>query len=310
MSARTITVLGVQHTAPAFDVPARACDCHVHVFGPSDRFPYSTDRVYTPGPASVDDLLALQRALGLHRVVIVQPSPYGTDNSCLLDALRRLGERARGVAVIDGATPDAALRRMHEAGVRGVRVNLETRGQRDPAAAGELLDCAASRAARFNWHVQVYAGLSVLASLHDMILTLPVPVVVDHFGKPTAAAGTAEPGFAALHSLLRRGEIYVKLSAPYRISEQADYGDAAKFARALIEAHPDRVVWGRDWPHTGTDLAHPGGGRPRVPRDPGDIEPFRPEDDGLALRRLRLWAADAALLRKILVDTPARLYGF
>jgi len=303
MSAETATVLGVPQTAPAFDVPDNACDCHVHVFGPRDRFPYSTDRVYTPGPASVDDLLALQRALGLHRVVIVQPSPYGTDNSCLLDALRRLGARARGVAVIDGATTDAALRRMDAAGVRGVRVNLETRGLRDPAAARELLVSAASRAAHLNWHVQAYAGLSVLASLHDMILTLPVPLVVDHFGKPTAGVGTAEPGFAALLSLLRRGEIYLKLSAPYRISERADYADVAAIARALIEANPDRVVWGTDWPH-------PGGGRPGVRSDPGHIEPFRPEDNGRALNRLRTWAADAKQVRKILVDTPERLYGF
>ena len=303
MSAQTVTVLGVPQTAPAFDVPANGCDCHVHVFGPADRFPFSADRVYTPGPASVDDLLSLQHALPLQRVVIVQPSPYGTDNSCLLDALGRLGERARGVAVVDGATPDAALRRMHAAGVRGVRVNLETRGQRDPAAAGELLDCAASRAGLLNWHVQVYASLSVLASLHDMILRLPVPIVVDHFGTAPASAGIAAPGFAALLSLLRRGKIYVKLSAPYRISERADYRDAASIARALMAAHPDRVVWGTDWPH-------PGVGRPGVRRDPRRIEPFRPEDDGRALDRLRTWAADAELLRKILVDTPARLYAF
>ncbi len=303
MTARTVTVLGVPHTAPAFDVPANACDCHVHIFGPADRFPYSTDRVYTPGPASVDDLLSLQRALGLHRVVVVQPSPYGTDNTCLLDALRRLGARARGVAVIDGATTDAALRRMDKAGVRGVRVNLETRGQRDPAAARELLNNAASRAARFNWHVQAYVSLSVLASLRDMIMALPVPLVVDHFGTAPAAAGIAAPGFAALLSLLRRGRVYVKLSAPYRISERADYGDAAAIARALIEAHPDRVVWGTDWPHSG-------GGGPGVRRDPGRIEPFRPEDDGRALNRFRTWAADAEQVRKILVDTPAGLYGF
>ena len=303
MTAQAVTVLGVPQTAPAFDVPADACDCHVHVFGPADRFPYAADRVYTPGPASIDDLVSLQRALGLHRVVIVQPSPYGTDNSCLLEVLRRLGGRARGVAVIGGATTDAALRRLAEAGVRGVRVNLETRAQRDPAAARELLVDAASRAARFNWHVQAYAGLPVLASLHDVILTLPVPLVVDHFGAAPAAAGIAAPGFAALLSLLRRGKIFVKLSAPYRISERADYEDAAAMARALIEAHPDHVVWGTDWPHSG-------GGRPGVRRDPAGVEPFRPEDNGRALNRLGTWATDAEQVRKILVDTPARLYGF
>jgi predicted TIM-barrel fold metal-dependent hydrolase len=302
MTARAVTVLGVPQTAPAFDVPANACDCHVHIFGPADRFPYSTDRVYTPGPASVDDLLALHGALGLHRVVIVQPSPYGADNSCLLDALRRLGERARGVAVIDGATTEAALRRMDQAGVRGVRVNLETRGQRDPAVAGELLDRAASRAARLNWHVQAYASLSVLAALHDMIMTLPARLVVDHFGKAPAEAGITTPCFGVLLSLLRRGKIYVKLSAPYRISERADYTDAGPIARALIEANPDQVVWATDWPHPG--------GSPGIGRDSAHIEPFRPEDDGRALNRLRTWAAGEEQVRKILVETPARLYDF
>lgn len=136
--------------------------------------------------------------------------------------------------------------------------------------------------------------------LHDTILSLPAVVVVDHFGLAQAASGTAQPGFDALLSFLRRGRIYVKLSASYRISEQDDYGDAAVVARALIDANPDRMLWGTDWPH-------PGGIR-GARRDPRQIEPFRPEDDGRALNRLRQWAPDPAQLRKILVENPARLY--
>ncbi len=302
MTAARGTVLGVAQTPPAFDVPPGACDCHVHVFAPPGQFPFSAGRVYTPGVASVDDLLSLQRIIHLDRVVITQASPYGADNSYLLDALRRMHPRARGVAVVTGATSEAALREMHEAGVRGARVNLESHGQRDPAAGRDLMLGAASRAAGLGWHVEIYATLPVIAALHDTILSLPAVVVVDHFGLAQAASGPAQPGFDRLLSLLRRGLIYVKLSAPYRISEQDDYGDAAEMARALNDANPDRMLWGTDWPH-------PGGIR-GAKRDPGRIEPFRPEDDGRALNRLRLWAPDTAQLRKILVENPARLYDF
>lgn len=297
-----MNVLGVAQTAPAFDLPRGACDCHTHIFGPADRFPFSPQRVYTPGAASIEDLLALHGALGLDRVVIVHPSPYGADNACTIDALRRLGARARGVAVIDATTSDAALREMHAAGVRGVRVNLETGGVHDPAAARRLLQEAASRAAPLGWHVQTYTNLAVIAALHDAMLALPTTLVIDHFGRAQAAQGLAQPGFAELLSLVRRGKAYVKLSAPYRISEQPDHPAAAAIARALIDANPDRVVWGTDWPHPGGTL------RTAAERD--KIEPFIPVDDGRALNRLAEWVGDAARLAKILVGNPARLYGF
>jgi predicted TIM-barrel fold metal-dependent hydrolase len=300
----TATIHGVTHTAPAFDVPAGACDAHVHVFGPYDRFPLWSGRRYTPGPASVESLLGLQRALHLSRVVVVQASPQGTDNACLVDALQRLpagGSQARGVAVIDAQTSDDALKAMHRAGVRGVRVNLESAGQNDPAAARRQLAAAAARAAPLGWHVQTYTTLAVLASVADAIAALPVPLVIDHFGRPVAADGPAQAGFDVLLSLVRTGNVYVKLSGGYRISEHADWADAGPLARALVEANPDRLVWGTDWPHPG------GGGGPR---SPDVLEPFIPVDDGRALNRLAEWIASPALLRKILVDNPARLYDF
>jgi predicted TIM-barrel fold metal-dependent hydrolase len=297
-----MTILGVAHAAPAFEVPAGACDCHVHVFGPVERFAFAPERMYTPGLASVEDLLALQRTLHLERVVIVQPSTYGSDNACTIDALRRLGARARAVAVIDEATSDIALRGMHEAGVRGVRLNLETTGKRDPTVARELLARTAARVAPLGWHVQIYTNLAVIDGLHDAIQSLPVPLVVDHFGRADAAQGVSQPGFAALASLVESGRAYVKLSAPQRISAQADCADAAAIARALFEANPDRMLWGTDWPHSG--------GIPGVRRRPEVIEPFARVDDGAALNRLGSWAPDAVRLRKILVENPARLYGF
>jgi predicted TIM-barrel fold metal-dependent hydrolase len=299
MKSGTVSILGVVPTPPSFEVPRGACDCHTHIFGPAEKFPYSNKRLYTPGDASIGDLEALHRALHIDRVVIVHPSPYGADNACTVDAVRRLGNRARGVAVIDDSTSDQELKDMHAAGIRGVRVNLESHGESDPAVARRQLLQAAERVASLGWHVQTFTNLSILAALHDIILTLPTTLVVDHFGRPKAALGIAQPGFAELLALLRSGKIYVKISAPYRISLEPHYPDAAPIARAMIDANPERVVWGTDWPH-------PGG----VRRDPAAIEPFRPEDNGAALNRLAGWTRNRNELQKILVDNPARLYQF
>jgi predicted TIM-barrel fold metal-dependent hydrolase len=293
------TILGVTPTPPNFAVPAGACDCHTHIFGPDEKFPLSPDRLYTPGPASIEDLNALHKAIHIDRVVVVHPSPYGADNACSVDAVRKMGNRARGVAVIDDTTTDAMLGDMHVAGIRGVRVNIESYGHIDSAAAGQLFQRAAARVARLGWHVQTYTNLGVLAPLVDTILKLPTPLVVDHFGRPKAEFGLGQAGFAEFLSLLCSGKIYVKISAPYRISQVPDYPDAAPIARAMIDANPDRILWGTDWPH-------PGGAR----RDPMAVEPFRPEDNGAALNRLASWTKSETELRKILVDNPARLYQF
>ena len=296
-------MLEVSHTPPDFAVPALACDCHVHVFGPVQRFPYWSGRGYTPGDASIADLLALQDLLHLQRVVIVHPSPYGTDNSCTIDALQRIGPRSRGVVVIDPLTiGDAELARMHECGVRGVRVNLESAGLHDPKIAQTLLEQVATRVAPLGWHVQTYTTLPVIASLTDAIMRLPTPLVIDHFGRVPAAQGTAQPGFAALLALVKSGKTYVKLSAPHRISTLPDCADAKPIALALLEANPDRMLWGTDWPHPG--------GQPGAGRSPDRIEPFNPIDDGNALNRLARWIGDPGLLRKVLVDNPARIYDF
>jgi predicted TIM-barrel fold metal-dependent hydrolase len=224
-------ILGVVPTPSAFEVPRGACDCHTHIFGPVETFPFSRKRLYTPGDTSIDDLNALHRTLHIDRVVIVHPSPYGADNSCTVDTVRRLGPRARGVAVIDDSTSARDLADMHAAGVRGVRVNLESYGESDPAVAGRHLQNAAARVAPLGWHVQTYTNLAVLAALRDTILALPTTLVVDHFGRPQAALGTAQPGFEPLLALLRSGKVYVKISAPYRISVEPHYPDAAPIAR-------------------------------------------------------------------------------
>ena len=258
------TTASTPRTPVAFEVPEGACDCHVHVFGTAAQFPFADGRGYTPPPAGVNALSALLRALQLSRVVIVQPSVYGTDNSCTLDGMRRLGlARARGVAVIGDATSDAELDAMHRAGIRGIRVNLETAGESDPDAARRLLADAVARVAGRGWHVQVYTRLPVIAALREEVARLPVPIVFDHFGGAQAAGGVGQPGFSALLDLVRAGHAYVKVSAAYRSSNQAPaYADVAPLARALIDANPERIVWGTDWPHP--HAAAPGAERDRT----------------------------------------------
>jgi predicted TIM-barrel fold metal-dependent hydrolase/predicted NBD/HSP70 family sugar kinase len=297
------TLLASQpRTAVAFKVPAGACDCHVHVFGAAAEFPFAAARGYTPPAADAAELRDLLAKLHLSRVVIVQPSVYGSDNACTLDGMRRLGPSARGVAVIDATTSNAALDEMHAAGIRGVRVNLETAGETDPDAAHRNLAAAVARVAGLGWHVQVYTRLSVIARLREEVARLPVPIVFDHFGGARAEAGVDQPGFAELCALVAAGHAYVKVSAAYRSSDQAPaYDDMAPLAGALIAANPDRILWGSDWPHP--HAAPPG-------KALDQIAAFYDIDDGLALNQLPSLTRNAAIRRKILVDNPARLYGF
>ncbi len=297
------TILGVSHTKPLVAVPAGSCDCHTHVFGPVAQYAYDPSRAYTPSEASIADLRALHNHLGIERVVIVQPSPYGADNAVSVDAIAAMGiERARGVAVISADISDTSLRALDAAGMRGARVNLETAGVFDPRRAWAELSTTAQRIAPLGWHLQAFARLSVIAALATELHTLPVPLVIDHFGRPDAALGPTQPGFDAVRRLVASGKAYVKLSASYRISSRTDHADAAPIARGLIADNCDRILWGTDWPHPG------GAKRSGAMRD--IIEPFSAIDDGAALNRLRDWAGSDETFRRILVDNPARLYGF
>ena len=289
----------------AHPLPEWGCDCHVHVFGPFEQFPLASDRSYTPGPASVDELTGLLSRLGLRRVVVVQASPQGTDNRCLVNALEHINSsqrlKARGVAVIDEKTSEAELIRLNNAGVRGVRVNLETSGQHDPEFVRHALQWAAQKVKSLNWHIQIYTTLEVIEAVSDCLLTLPVPVVVDHFGRITASQGADQTGFQNLLKLVASGRIWVKLSAAHRISDQPDCADARFFVEALVRAHPDRMLWGSDWPHTG---AWPG-----QPRSPAVLERFHAIDDVSALQRISQWV-EAANWIKILQTNPEQLYQF
>jgi len=290
-------------TEVSFRVPAGACDCHTHVFGDPARFPFTASRTYTPGPALVDEMRALHRSLHTDRVVVVQPSVYGTDNACTLDAIHQLGPRASGIAVIDDGTSDDDLDRMHRAGIRGIRVNLETAGQTDPAIARQRFQAATKRVARRPWHIQVFTRPSVIAVLGDDVASAPVPIVFDHFGGAQASLGARQSGFDTLLNLVRSGHAYVKVSGAYRSSaHEPDYADVVPLAKALIAANPQRILWGTDWPHP--DSAQVAG------RKSTDIAPLIPIDDGRVFNQLAVWVPDAAQRKTILVENPARLYSF
>jgi predicted TIM-barrel fold metal-dependent hydrolase len=303
-AGRAIFAKASQPATPVnFAVPAHACDCHTHIIGGPDRFPFSPSRTYTPETALPEEMSALHRALGIERVVIVTPSVYGTDNSATLYGMKARGANARGIAVIDEKTPERDLDAMGKAGVRGIRLNLATAGPVDAAVGRQRFQEAAGRLKRRGWHIQVYAGLAVVSGLKNLVLDSPVPVVFDHFGGARAALGLEQPGFADLLEMVRRGKAYVKLSGAYRASTLApDYPDVAPVARALIAANAGGIVWGTDWPHPGTTTASG--------RRPTDVTPMLPIDDGRLLNQLAVWAPDPALRKKILVDNPARLYGF
>jgi len=286
-----------------FNVPPGACDCHTHIFGDPARFHFATGRTYTPESASVDELRVLHRALHTSRAVIVQPSVYGTDNACTLDAVKQLGSSARGVAVIDDQTPESALDEMNRAGIRGVRLNLETVGVIDPAAARQRFQRAVERIRSRSWHVQIYTRLNVIEGIKDLVADSPVPVVFDHFGGAQAALGVTQPGFATLLSLVRSGKAYVKMSAPYLSSTKApDYLDVTPLAEALLAANPERLLWATNWPHPDSS--------PATGRRATDIALLRQVDDGRLFNQFALWVPDRAQRNRILVDNPARLYGF
>ncbi len=300
-SRRVESTAAQPSTRVRFRVPSGACDCHTHVFGDPARFPFFAGRTYTPEAASVAEMRKLHRALHATRVVIVQPSVYGTDNACTLDGIRQLAPNARGVAVIDERTTDAMLDEMHDTGVRGIRINLATVGQNDPEIGRRRLVAAIERVRARGWHVQMYTQLPVIAALQHEVAASPVPIVFDHFGGAQAAGGIAQPGFDVLLDLVRRGRAYVKVSAPYRGSTSApDYADMAPLAKALIAANAQRILWGTDWPHPDTA---PG-------RQPGEVSPLRQIDDGRVFNQFAVWVPDASTRKTILVDNPASLYGF
>jgi len=239
-------------TPVSFKVPRGACDSHTHVFCDPRRFAFWSGRTYTPETATVSETRRLHRSLHLERIVLVNSLVYGTHNSCMVDALRQLGHRTRGIALIDEHTSDAQLDALAHAGVRGIRLNFVDLGVPDPVIVRQRFQTAVKRLAGRHWHIQIYSNLSVVEALEEDVLAAPLPVVFDHFSGARASLGVSQPGFDVLVKLIRSGKAYVKISAAYRVSDHPpEYPDVAPLAQALIAANPQRVLWGTDWPHPG-----------------------------------------------------------
>jgi predicted TIM-barrel fold metal-dependent hydrolase len=304
MNTREARSKAAQPSTPVnFDMPAGACDCHTHIHADPEKFPFFAGRVYTPELASPEEMSALHKALHIERVVIVTPSIYGPDNSATLFGMKARGATARGVAVIDDKTSEADLDAMQQAGFRGIRLNLATGGVSDPNVGRARFSAAVERMKARGWHVQLYTTLPMITAIKELVLASPVPAVFDHFGGADAALGVEQPGFSDLVDLVKSGKAYVKISGAYRASKLApDYPDAAPLAKALIAANPDFIVWGTDWPHPNS-VTPPG-------KQISDVTPLFQIDDGRLLNQLPVWAPDAGVRKKILVDNPARLYGF
>src|SRR2546427_3556483 len=272
-------------SAPHLIPPANACDCHIHVY--EDRFPLVAQAVFKPPHAPLSEYRDVQRALGLSRVVLVQPNGYGFDNSCMLEALAELGDTARAIAIVPTDVSDAELQRLTNAGVRGIRYFLLP-GSMLP---WESLSKMAARVAHFAWHVQLQLDGRALPPYVDSLGRLPGQLVIDHNGKFLEPVGTDHPGFQSLIGLMERGNTWVKLSAPYETSKigAPHYDDVGMLAKALVKANPERCLWASNWPHPG--------------RNP-------PPDTAALLDLLLEWADDEATRQRILVDNPAQLYSF
>lgn len=275
--------------APAFRPPPLSCDAHCHIFGPVDRYPYAQSRPYTPPEAPLSAFQALHRRIGIERAVIVNATPYGRDNTVILDAIAQSGGRYRGIANVDEGMPQSELERLSEGGIDGCRFTFLSRlgGRPDMSA----FDRIVARIAPLGWHVDLYLPAAELDEMAPRLEALSIPYVIDHMGVVDASAGIEQPAFQRLLSLVRRDEkCWVKITGPERISRSGPpFHDAVPFARMLIETVPGRVLWGTDWPH------------PNVPYMP---------DDGDLIDLVPLYAPDERHRHMLLVDNPARLFRF
>jgi predicted TIM-barrel fold metal-dependent hydrolase len=272
---------------PSIVVPPNATDCHHHVY--DARFPPSPSATLRPPDASIEDYRQLQRRLGLTRNIVVQPSTYGTDNRLVVESVSTFGPTARGIAMLDATVTSAELKRLHEAGIRGVRFGTRLPG----GASMDDMVPVARKIADFGWHIQLVSEGDKIVELGDVLKSLPVPVVFDHMGHLPEPAGPDHPGFQTIADLIEKHGAYVKLSGAYLLTKVGppSYADRSRLARAYVKLAPERVVWGSDWPH---------------PTSPADAKP----DDAVLINLLADWAPDPRLQAQILVTNPAKLYGF
>ncbi len=273
-------------------MPKLACDTHAHILGPIAQYAYSPARVYTPPDCLLSHYQSMLATLGVARAVLVQPSVYGSDNTVMLDAMKAAGSAFRGVAVVENNISDAQIEQLNTAGVRGVRVNIVDVKDRKPGTLPMTeLTALARRVALFNWHMEFLMHCDEFPDMDRTFADFPVDIVVGHLGYMKTSLGVNNAGFQALLRLMKTGKAWVKFTGPYRISGEAlPHADTNAFAHALIAANPARVLWGSDWPHVMVKSAMP--------------------NDGDLCDLLSDWIPDAAVREQVLVNNPAKLYGF
>lgn len=278
-------------TRPALALPPDACDSHAHICGPASQYRYAPDRIYTPPDALLPDYLAMLATLGVERAVIIQPSVYGTDNRVTLAALEQATIPCRGVAVVDETVSDDELTRLDRAGIRGIRLNLVDVADPSGDMPVDVARRLAGRIAPLGWHTEFLVHVDDHPDFNEIFADFPTDIVLGHLGYMRPDKTAADPGFRALLRLMEGGRCWVKLTGPYRISSgDLPYPGVKDLARALANCNPDRIVWGSDWPHVMVTKPMP--------------------NDGDLCDLLCDWVPDGDTRRKVLVDNPARLYGF
>jgi len=282
---------------PRFTPPPNSCDTHFHVFGPPEQFPFVSTHEYTPPAAPLEHYLKMVAVIGIERAVVVQPSVHGLDNSATLDAVKNSGGRFRGVARIDDRTPKSELQRLHNGGVRGVRFNLLDRPRGNVKL--DVLDRCLENIAEFGWSVDLHIDTKKLLEEEKRIRSITIPVVIDHIARIKPPEGLDQPAFQLLLDLMKLKHVWVKVSGADKICNThvhsyfgLPFVEVIPFARAVIAAAPDRVIWGTDWPHS------------------NNFAPGHTPNDGDLVDLLAAFAPDQAVRTKILVDNPATLYGF
>jgi predicted TIM-barrel fold metal-dependent hydrolase len=277
---------------PRITLPAGATDTHAHICGPKSQYAYFSERVYTPPDCLLPAYSHMLKTLGVERAVLVQPSVYGTDNAAMLAAIKTAGPSFRGVSVVADDISETEIKRLHEAGVRGVRVNIVDVPNRKPGTLPmDALKKLAHNVKPFGWHMEFLAHVDEFPDLDNMLDGFPVETVYGHLGYMKTDKGIEHPGFQALLRLMKAGKAWVKLTGPYRISLQTmPHADTDVYAHELIKAAPQQLVWGSDWPHVMVKGAMP--------------------NDGDICDLLGNWVQDEAVRKQVLVDNPARLYGF
>lgn len=274
-------------STPRLNAPPGTCDTHMHIY--DHRYPLAPTARIVHGDALVPEYMDVRKRLGIERTVVVQPTAYGTDNSCTLRAMAAIGPSARGVAVVDQAVTDEELDRLTKLGIRGIRFFMLPGG----ALPWEILETMAARVGNFGWHVQLQLDGRTLPEREAVLQRLPGTLVIDHVGKFLEPVPPDHPAFAVLKRLVDNGRTWVKLSAPYEVSKSGPpyFDDVGALAKVLVKLAPERMVWATNWPH---------------PTPPADKKP----DDAILLDMLLDWVPDEDVRKQVLVDNPARLYGF